>query len=198
MSRRSEARDVHQRKFKLARPARASPSASGSRSGSDDEDDSGDDRAAMLAALQAHGRAMFGLDAPEAESSTQAQRRAAASSSGGSESGEEDDDDSDEDEGAEYQSDDGWGADDGFVSDSEEEEVLGAAEEVERVAKVPEVVFAPTGGSGAAIMSKAERRAFMVGSASPRVTNLGPMLTASSMGTRPRSWASRGKSTTRS
>jgi hypothetical protein len=199
MSQRSEARDVQQRKPKLARPARDSSSASVSQSGSDDEDESGDDRAAMLAALQAHGRAMFGLDVdvPEAESSTQAQRRAAASSSGGSEPDEGDEGDTDGDGGAEYQSDDGWGAEDGFVSDSEEDEVFGAAEQVERVVKVPEVVFAPTGGSTAAIMSKAERRAFMVGPATPCITSRqGPVLTVCSMGTRQRSWVWRGRWTT--
>jgi hypothetical protein len=70
----------------------------------------------MLAALQAHGRAMFGLAGPEdAESSVQA-----ASRSLGSGRSEQDS----EGEGEDYQSDDGWAAEDGFVSDSEDELVM--------------------------------------------------------------------------
>jgi hypothetical protein len=83
----------------------------------EDEGDDTNDNQAMLAALQAHGRAMFGglddEDSP-AESSAQAQRRASMSqvSSTGSE---------EEEDGEGFSSDDGWGAEDGFVSDSEDE-----------------------------------------------------------------------------
>jgi hypothetical protein len=78
----------------------------------------------MLAALQAHGMAMFGLGgADPAESSTHARRRFSESISGGSECPVDDDE---EVQGADFHSDDGWGAEDGFVSDSEEEEALGA------------------------------------------------------------------------
>jgi rRNA-processing protein EBP2 len=109
----------------------------------------------MLAALQAHSRAMFGLDGPdEAESSTQAQQRASASS-------DEDDD------GDEFQSDDGWGAEDDFVSDSEDGldgdmPSIGQAKQAPAAAKVEEVVFTPAGRSNLDVMSKAEKRAFLV------------------------------------
>lgn len=97
---------------------------------------------------------MFGLDGPdEAESSTQAQKRMAASS--------------DEEDGAEeFQSDDGWGAEDDFVSDSEGElegtdEVM-VSEKGTMAAKVPEVIFAPSVKGSLDVLSKAEKRAFLV------------------------------------
>lgn len=70
----------------------------------------------MLAALQAHSRALLGIaeQDDEAESSTMAQRRAALS-----------DVDDEDDEGM---SDDGWGAEDGMVSDSEDEFAAGGSE----------------------------------------------------------------------
>ena len=119
----------------------------------------------MLAALQAHSRAMFGLDGPdEAESSTQAQRRLSPTLN--------------EDDGDEFQSDDGWGADDGFVSDSEDEgedddedmddlevKMMKAVEPVRP--RVVEVVDDSTGLRGNSdVLSKAEKRAFLVGSIS--------------------------------
>lgn len=85
---------------------RISPSTSSRQS-----DDQDDDHEAMLAALQAHGRAMFGVSSlGEAESSSQAIRKGSGSAS-----------EIDAEEGEEYQSDDGWGAEDGFVSDSADE-----------------------------------------------------------------------------
>jgi hypothetical protein len=99
---------------------------------------------------------MFGLDGPdEAESSSQAQRRL-------SDAGSEDD----EGEGEEFQSDDGWGADDGFVSDSEDEMVAAPEPKrakVEMAVKVPEVVYADSRSGGSLdALSKAEKRAFLV------------------------------------
>ena len=136
------------------------PSDSASSSGSEEGGD--DDKSAMLAALQAHSRAMFGLDGPdEAESSSQAQRRLSPQSG-----------DAEEDEGDEFQSDDGWGAEDGFVSDSEDgldsesESVphqLDMGQKVEPVRKVVEVVDSSIGRGGASdVLSKAEKRAFLV------------------------------------
>jgi len=135
------------------------PSDSASSSGSEESED--DDKSAMLAALQAHSRAMFGLDGPdEAESSSQAQRRLSPQSG-----------DVDEDEGDEFQSDDGWGAEDGFVSDSEdglesESESLPQLEmgkKVEPARKVVEVVDSSIGRGGTSdVLSKAEKRAFLV------------------------------------
>lgn len=111
----------------------------------------------MLAALQAHSRALMGLDGPdEAESSKQALQRQSDNSS---------DVDDDGDEAEEFQSDDGWGADDGFVTDSEEDDLdeQDTREADTKVARVPEVVFAPQARSGTDdALSKAERKAFMV------------------------------------
>lgn len=66
----------------------------------------------MLAQLEAHSRALLGIE-DEAESSAMAQRRASVS-------------DEDEESGEEM-SDDGWGAGDGMVSDSEDEFATGVA-----------------------------------------------------------------------
>ena len=131
------------------------PSHSASSSGSEEGDD--DDKLAMLVALQAHSRAMFGLDGPdEAESSSQAQRRLSP------QSGEAVEDD----EGDEFQSDDGWGADDGFVSDSEDgleaEPELKMEKKAEPVRRVVEVVDSSIGRGGTDVLSKAEKRAFLV------------------------------------
>jgi hypothetical protein len=135
------------------------PSDSGSSPGSEDGED--DDKSAMLAALEAHSRAMFGLDGPEeAESSSQAQRRLSPQSG-----------DADEDEGDEFQSDDGWGAEDGFVSDSEDglesepEMKMEKEKKSEPVRKVVEVVDSSIGRGGTSdVLSKAEKRAFLVSS----------------------------------
>jgi hypothetical protein len=132
------------------------PSDSGSSSGSEEGGD--DDKSAMLAALEAHSRAMFGLDGPdEAESSSQAQRRLSPQS------------DAEEDEGDEFQSDDGWGAEDGFVSDSEDglepepEMKMEKEKKSEPVRKVVEVVDSSIGRGGTSdVLSKAEKRAFLV------------------------------------
>ena len=144
----------------LPKATKRNASPSDSSNASDSEGD--EDKSAMLAALQAHSRAMFGLDGPaEAESSTQAQRRTALPVGDGL--------DEDEDEDDEFQSDDGWGAEDGFVSDSEEEagieeeDDLESTVKVEPVRKVVEVVDSSNGRGGALdVMSKAEKRAFLV------------------------------------
>lgn len=104
------------------RPRADSTSASSSGSSTDGDDD----KAGMLAALQAHNRAMLGLDGPdEAESSAQGRRRMSASGSDASDDGDSEDDgdgDEDEEEDAEgFSSDDGWGEGDEMVSDSEDE-----------------------------------------------------------------------------
>lgn len=85
---------------------------------SDEEDDGEDDeqslKAARLAALEAHSRALLGLPSMPTESVGMDDESV----------GEDDEDDKNEEEegtGEEYISDDGWGADDGFVSDSEDE-----------------------------------------------------------------------------
>jgi hypothetical protein len=149
-------------KGKGAMPVRATkrntpPSDSSRSSGSEDEEED-DDKSAMLAALQAHSRAMFGLDGPdEAESSTQAQRRLSPTI------------DADEEED-EFQSDDGWGAEDGFVSDSEdgidsevEDESEIKMKAVEPARRVVEVVDSSIGRGGSLdVLSKAEKRAFLV------------------------------------
>lgn len=124
-----------------APPPRRMSSSSGS-SGEDENGNDDDDKAAMLAALEARGREMFGFSMP-AESSAQ---------------GAERDSGSDDDEG-EYHTDDGWGADGPFVTDSEDE-----IDEPKAAPKpaVPEVVFAPTTGDGSPF-SKAEKRAFLSG-----------------------------------
>jgi rRNA-processing protein EBP2 len=101
---------------------------------------------------------MFGLDGPdEAESSTQAQRRLSPTI------------DADEEED-EFQSDDGWGAEDGFVSDSEdgidsevEDESEIKMKAVEPARRVVEVVDSSIGRGGSLdVLSKAEKRAFLV------------------------------------
>lgn len=76
----------------------------------------------MLAALEAHGRAMFGFGvAAPAESSAQAAKRAQASSSDEGDSDEEGGDWEDEEDDEVDEFDDGWGAGDDFVTDSEDE-----------------------------------------------------------------------------
>lgn len=113
----------------------------------------------MLAALNAHSRAMFGFDGPdEAESSTQAQARLSRSVSG-SQAGSDDDQDGD---GGDFESDDGWGEGDDMVTDSEDELEPVVETKVVKPAKVPEVVFAPTQTSSSVMLSKSERRAFLV------------------------------------
>ncbi|KIR42599.1 hypothetical protein I307_04564 [Cryptococcus deuterogattii 99/473] len=135
----------------------------GSRS-SDEEDDDEDDeeslKAVRLAALEAHSRALLGLPSMPTESVGMDDES----------EGEDDDDDKNEEEegtGEEYISDDGWGADDGFVSDSEDEFTNGQPEASSSLStsRVPEVVFDPSTASGSSSMpvSKAERRAFLTG-----------------------------------
>jgi hypothetical protein len=155
------------------RPRAASPSGSSS-SGSAGGDD---DRAAMLAALEAHGRAMFGFDGPEeAESSEQGRRRL----SGTSESGTGEEEDSDDDDAEAFSSDDGWGEGDEMVTDSEDEMIVAskpgklwklcmsslayflAIKSVAPVSRVPEVVFAETTTGKSEAISKSDRRAFLV------------------------------------
>lgn len=80
----------------------------------DDEDDGESLKAARLAALEAHSRALLGLPSMPTESV------------GMGDESEREDDEGDKNEegegtGEEYISDDGWGAEDGFVSDSEDE-----------------------------------------------------------------------------
>ncbi|WVQ63718.1 uncharacterized protein L199_001871 [Kwoniella botswanensis] len=153
------------------RPRASTSSSSNSSSHSHSDDDEGDahggDKSAMLALLEAQSRAMLGL-APlptQGESSTasKGKERALEESDHGSESGSSLDDD-DEEEGEEYISDDGWGAEDGFVTDSEDEFGIDQEALEEEASKVPEVIF--DGGVGSKRdmgMSKAERKAFMNG-----------------------------------
>ena len=137
-------------------------------SGSSSEDDDRlEDKQAMLAALEAHGRAFLGLASDGAESSAQGARRASASLI--AEEEEEDRDDFHSDD-----ADDGWGAKDDFVSDSEDELSATGAYPcrflillVEGMASrsvpaVPEFVYAPLNPSTPGAPSKAERRAFLV------------------------------------
>lgn len=167
---------------KSKRPRAASTSSSGSSS----ENDGADDKAAMLAALEAHGRAMFGFSAPEdAESSEQGRRRLSEEMSGVPS-------DSSGDEGEEYESDDGWGEGDEMVTDSEDEEMSGSVITLGRFTiltkpgrltedpaapTVPEVVFAPTSYSKSDELSKGERRAFLVSSANLAVLRTACILT---------------------
>ncbi|WWC98159.1 hypothetical protein V866_005050 [Kwoniella sp. B9012] len=155
----------------LKRPRASTPSSSHSSAQSDSEDDEGsvhgNDKSAMLALLEAQSRAMLGL-APlptQGESSTasKGKERALEESDHDSESGSVLDDD-EEEEGEEYISDDGWGAEDGFVTDSEDEFGIDQEALEEQASKVPEVIF--DGGVGSKRdmgMSKAERKAFMNG-----------------------------------
>lgn len=101
--------------------------ASQSESGSE-LDDPGDgqgekSKEAMLAALEAHGRAMFGFGFDqEGETSEQGRKRMSEKFGSGDEvsfvnAEDEDVDEEDEDD----LTDDGWGAEDEFASDSEDE-----------------------------------------------------------------------------
>ncbi|KIR68915.1 hypothetical protein I314_00015 [Cryptococcus bacillisporus CA1873] len=127
----------------------------------DDEDDEESLKAARLAALEAHSRALLGLPSMPTESVGMDDES----------EGEDDEDDKNEEEeegtGEEYISDDGWGAEDGFVSDSEDEFTNGQLEasSSSSTSRVPEVVFDPSTASGSSSMpvSKAERRAFLTG-----------------------------------
>lgn len=103
-----------------AKPSTTRPSKRPRRSSTPSESDESDgsDKAGILAALEAHSRALLGLDQDtegSAESSAMALKRAAEDLS----SEEMDDEDSDGDLGE--MEDDGWGAEDGMVSDSEDE-----------------------------------------------------------------------------
>lgn len=160
----------------VGRPAPALKSrrrASTSSVEQNDEEGADNDQAAMLAALQAHSRALLGLDGPnDAESSSAAQKRSQSPASA-LPAGSDDDEQAEE-----FQSDDGWGADDDFVSDSEDGMDVGmtvstpapvavtanskSKATVPSVSRVPEVVFAPLGRSATDTLSKAERKAFLV------------------------------------
>ncbi|CAK9781486.1 hypothetical protein CC85DRAFT_306746 [Cutaneotrichosporon oleaginosum] len=178
-------------KGKVARPPPSSSSGSGS--GSDSESGEGDDRAAMLAALEAHTRSLFGLDV--AESSAQGAARSVSESESESGSAEEAEEEDYDDE-----FDDGWGEGDAFVTDSEDEmdfdammnnakkakakKGKGKAKEKEAaapksaptaIAPSPapvEVVFAETGRPAMAI-SSSEKRAFLKGN-SAKIMGLQP------------------------
>jgi hypothetical protein len=114
---------------------------------------------------------MFGFDGPdEAESSTQAQARASRSVSG-SQAGSDDQDG----DGGGFESDDGWGEGDDMVTDSEDELEAVVETKVVKPAKVPEVVFAPTQISSTVMLSKSERRAFLV--SRPRTESRAPAYT---------------------
>ena len=76
------------------------------------EQDDDDDREAMLAALNAHSRAMFGLAALDGVESNASGTETSSVSLGPASPDRVEED--------REQSDDGWGADDGFVSDSED------------------------------------------------------------------------------
>ena len=113
---------------KQATKQRAKRQRSSSGSGSDSSGSDGEvDKAAMLAALQAHGMAMLGMPGPEdAEGSGGAKAAGVVDSddeedSDGSDAGDSDNLTGDDD------FDDGWGEGDEMVTDSEEEEVLGAS-----------------------------------------------------------------------
>ena len=126
-----------------AKKARTVPSSSSTgnatknpTSGSKAADGPSPDRSEALAALEAHSRMMLGLlggggsdkeddeedGNDEAESSAMAARRLAAGHGSPSEDGS---DDGEDDDG--FTSDDGWGAEDGMVSDSEEEGMMRSA-----------------------------------------------------------------------
>ncbi|GMK55508.1 hypothetical protein CspeluHIS016_0205640 [Cutaneotrichosporon spelunceum] len=179
------------KKSKLTRPPPSSSSSSGSGSGSDTDGDGEDDRAAMLAALEAHSRSMFGFDTP-AETSAQGASRSASESESGSEPDVEEDYDD--------EFDDGWGQGDAFVTDSEDgmdfDAMMSSAKKSKKAkgkdggkgkakakektteaqptpARAPvEVVFAETGRSSVAV-SKAEKRAFLTGN-SAKIMGLQP------------------------
>lgn len=100
------------------------PESSDEEDGNEDEEDEDEEEeeeeeeeslnAARLAALEAHSRALLGLPPMPTES---------ASADDDSEAEDDEDEENEEEEGTgeEYISDDGWGAEDGFVSDSEDE-----------------------------------------------------------------------------
>ena len=170
------------------------------------DEDAQHEREAMLAALQAHGRAMFGTSHFDAgETSDQGRQRFSISPNLGND---------DDEEGEECHSDDGWGAEDGFVSgedgfvsDSEDDFNSGALGKSGYDAavtiltigfpvvpsQVPEVVFAPSSTTSQTIMSKADRRSFLV-SRLPCETSLFDVTTRT--GIRRRSWDSNTTSTT--
>ncbi|KAK8843950.1 hypothetical protein IAR55_006742 [Kwoniella newhampshirensis] len=159
------------------RPRATSTSRSNSDADSEDDNDI-DERQAMLAALEARSRAMLGLDpAPRAESSKQARKKMRAGTASLSGSDDDEDEDSDGGDVEAFSSDDGWGAEDGFVTDSEDE-LVGQAKghnsrsviktTVEpRRPLIPEVIF-DDNVSGRSkkepfSMSPVERKAFLMG-----------------------------------
>lgn len=96
-----------------------SPSSSdSSESDASGSDHDGDGQAAMLAALEAHSRAMLGFSLGKAGPAESSAQGSSESESEGDSSNPVMVDSDDEDE---YFTDDGWGAEDGFVTDSEDE-----------------------------------------------------------------------------
>lgn len=176
-------------KAKAPPPPSLGPSSSGSGSGSgsdsdsdegsDAEDGAGEDKAAMLAALEAHSRALLGLPSTSAEGSGSGSGANSASGSDSESEGGDDDDDYDD------EFDDGWGAGDAMVTDSEDEfapslpkrkaskpskpsqpfQPPSAAAPPPSAPAVVEVVFAPTSG-GRTEVSRADKKAFLKGTSS--------------------------------
>lgn len=101
------------------------PESSDEEDGNEDEEDEDEDEeeeeeslnAARLAALEAHSRALLGLPPMPTESASEDDDSEAEDD----EDDEDEENDEEEGTGEEYISDDGWGAEDGFVSDSEDE-----------------------------------------------------------------------------
>ncbi|ODO10339.1 hypothetical protein I350_00934 [Cryptococcus amylolentus CBS 6273] len=136
---------------------------------SDDESDGEEDgearKAAQLAALEAHSRALLGLPPLSPPSKPDDDDHV---DSAEQESEEEAEDD--EGEGEDFESDDGWGAEDGFVSDSEGELTAQASTTKSKpttppmeTSNVPVVVFDQPSAASSSTLSKAERRAFLTG-----------------------------------
>ncbi|OWZ69104.1 hypothetical protein AYX15_00284 [Cryptococcus neoformans] len=147
------------------------PESNDEEDGNEDEEDEDEDEeeeeeslnAARLAALEAHSRALLGLPPMPIESASEDDDSEAEDD----EDDEDEENDEEEGTGEEYISDDGWGAEDGFVSDSEDEFANGQskASPSSSTPRVPEVVFDPSTANGGSSIptSKAERRAFLTG-----------------------------------
>ncbi|WWC72917.1 uncharacterized protein I206_106881 [Kwoniella pini CBS 10737] len=142
----------------VSKKPRSTPSSS-SEADSDNEDED-EDRSTMLAALEAQSRAMLGLEPiSRGESSTalKGKKRAIELS--------DENEIEDEDDQEEEISDDGWGAEDDFITDSEDEFADPSLNvPLQSIHQVPEVVFDGTSGAKRDMgMTKAERKAFMNG-----------------------------------
>ncbi|WVQ85778.1 hypothetical protein IAT38_007945 [Cryptococcus sp. DSM 104549] len=164
-----------------------SSGSGGSSSGSESEDDEDgeedeeEQKRQMLAALEARSRALLGLEPVASGSGSGSGAKRSAGVEGSSDESGDDSEDSgvalleDEDDSDDFHTDDGWGAEDGFVTDSEDEFAQVVAntkasskkrEEAagESASKVPEVVFDGSAtAKSSAPLSKAERRAFLTG-----------------------------------